>query len=197
MEKVLRWWGLPAYFIDSLPAWKAWLEDVRYRKSLKHVLEGVFFVTWWAIWKFRNQTLFGCVLPPKGLIFDEIVANTYVWCSNRLDNRLDWRMWHQNPSFSMSFQMTTIIGFENARTNVDYLFHFAADQFFVALALPSAQHILSVRKGLHQIGANIQDFNCPFCSNEVETILHIFLKCERAQLSWMQLGLTNADKEWE
>ncbi|KAL4576007.1 hypothetical protein LXL04_012095 [Taraxacum kok-saghyz] len=67
MEKVLRWWGLPAYSIDSLPAWKAWLKDVRYRKSLKHVLEGVFFVTWWAIWKFRNQTLFGCVLPPKVL----------------------------------------------------------------------------------------------------------------------------------
>ncbi|KAL4556996.1 hypothetical protein LXL04_035166 [Taraxacum kok-saghyz] len=105
MEKVLRWWGLPAYSIDSLPAWKAWLEDVRYRKSLKHVLEGVFFVTWWAIWKFRNQTLFGCVLPPKGLIFDEIVANTYVWCSNRLDKSImtgyhQFRlMWHKRGTY--------------------------------------------------------------------------------------------------
>ncbi|KAL4554986.1 hypothetical protein LXL04_037596 [Taraxacum kok-saghyz] len=38
-------------------------------------------------------------------------------------------------------QMRTIIGFENGGTNLDHLFHFAADQFFVAGALPPDQHL--------------------------------------------------------
>ncbi|KAL4579779.1 hypothetical protein LXL04_015944 [Taraxacum kok-saghyz] len=38
-------------------------------------------------------------------------------------------------------QMRTFIGFENGGTNLGYLFHFAADQFSVAGALPPAQHI--------------------------------------------------------
>ncbi|KAL4574044.1 hypothetical protein LXL04_020866 [Taraxacum kok-saghyz] len=40
-----------------------------------------------------------------------------------------------------TIQMRTIIGFENGRTNLGHLFHFAADQFSVAGALPSTQHI--------------------------------------------------------
>ncbi|KAL4567393.1 hypothetical protein LXL04_022976 [Taraxacum kok-saghyz] len=35
----------------------------------------------------------------------------------------------------------TIIGFENERTNLGHLFHFASHQFSVAGALPPAQHI--------------------------------------------------------
>ncbi|KAL4585017.1 hypothetical protein LXL04_009630 [Taraxacum kok-saghyz] len=83
--------------------WKGWLDGLRLRKKLKEVLEGVFFVTWWSIWKFRNQLLFGSVLPRKSLIYDDIVSSSYMWCSNRSDKRIDWRIWMQNPSFCYFF----------------------------------------------------------------------------------------------
>ncbi|KAL4578652.1 hypothetical protein LXL04_014781 [Taraxacum kok-saghyz] len=41
----------------------------------------------------------------------------------------------------LAVQMRTIIGFENGGTNLGHLFHFAADQFSVAGALPPVQHI--------------------------------------------------------
>ena len=98
-EKVGRWWGLSTYSFPSLQGWKGWMDGVRLRKKLKEILEGVFFVTWWSIWKFRNQLLFGSVLPRKSLIYDDIVSSSYMWCSNRSDKRVDWRIWLQNPSF--------------------------------------------------------------------------------------------------
>ncbi|KAL4584838.1 hypothetical protein LXL04_009448 [Taraxacum kok-saghyz] len=45
------------------------------------------------------------------------------------------------PHNNSPVQMRTIIGFENEGTNLGHLIYFAADQFSVAGALPSAQHI--------------------------------------------------------
>ncbi|KAL4571402.1 hypothetical protein LXL04_018161 [Taraxacum kok-saghyz] len=98
-DKVVRCWGLSTFSFPSLQGWKGWLDGVRLRKKLKEVLEGVFFVTWWSIWKFRNKLLFDSVLPRKSLIYDDIVSSSYMWCSNRSDKRVDWRIWLQNPSF--------------------------------------------------------------------------------------------------
>ncbi|KAL4579214.1 hypothetical protein LXL04_015352 [Taraxacum kok-saghyz] len=53
--------------------------------------------------------------------------------SLRIVERVRWHL--------RAVQMRTIIGFENGGTNLGHLFHFAADQFSVAGALSSAQHI--------------------------------------------------------
>ena len=69
MDKVMRWWGLTPQVFYSLLEWKTWFEGLQIRKKIKEVLEGTFFVTWWAIWNFRNKLLFGTCLPSKSLIF--------------------------------------------------------------------------------------------------------------------------------
>ncbi|GKC56658.1 hypothetical protein Tco_1084256 [Tanacetum coccineum] len=52
-------------------------------KGFKDILEGVFYVMWWVIWKYRNQTLFGSSQPRMDMLFDEIVLLSFTWCSNR------------------------------------------------------------------------------------------------------------------
>ncbi|KAL4583831.1 hypothetical protein LXL04_008416 [Taraxacum kok-saghyz] len=101
--RTIRYHILP-YSFPSLQGWKGWMDGVRLRKKLKEVLEGVFFVTWWSIWKFRNQLLFGSVLPRKSLIFDDAVSSSFMWCSNRSDKRVDWRIWLQNPKSQMMYR---------------------------------------------------------------------------------------------
>ncbi|KAL4590001.1 hypothetical protein LXL04_002918 [Taraxacum kok-saghyz] len=64
-DKVVRWWGFSTSSFSSLQGWKGWMDGVRLRNKMKEVLECVFFVTWWSIWKFKNQMVFGSVLPSK------------------------------------------------------------------------------------------------------------------------------------
>ncbi|GJR53061.1 RNA-directed DNA polymerase, eukaryota [Tanacetum coccineum] len=43
--------------------WLEWFHTLRLLKGFKDILEGVFYVMWWVIWKYRNQTLFGSSQP--------------------------------------------------------------------------------------------------------------------------------------
>ncbi|GKB73355.1 hypothetical protein Tco_0934767 [Tanacetum coccineum] len=43
----------------SYDDWLEWFHTLRLLKGFKDILEGVFYVMWWVIWKYRNQTLFG------------------------------------------------------------------------------------------------------------------------------------------
>nr|GEX22680.1 RNA-directed DNA polymerase, eukaryota, reverse transcriptase zinc-binding domain protein [Tanacetum cinerariifolium] len=52
--KVARWWELDILEFHSYKDWLAWLTSLRLSKRLKEVLEGVFYVMWWLIWKFCN-----------------------------------------------------------------------------------------------------------------------------------------------
>ncbi|GJV50090.1 hypothetical protein Tco_1440302 [Tanacetum coccineum] len=72
-----RWWELDIHEFHSYEDWLAWLISLRLYKGLKEVLEGVFYVMWWVIWKFRNQVLFGSSQPRLELLFDEIVLLSF------------------------------------------------------------------------------------------------------------------------
>ncbi|GKD31453.1 RNA-directed DNA polymerase, eukaryota, partial [Tanacetum coccineum] len=72
LMKIARWWELDAFDFHSYEDWISWLTSLRLAKGLKAVLEGVFYVMWWVIWKFRNQVLFGTTHPRLELLFDEI-----------------------------------------------------------------------------------------------------------------------------
>ena len=100
LRNTISTWGLTPQSFPSLTSWKVWLEGVHLRKQIKEVLEGVFFVTWWSIWMFRNNLLFGSCLPSKSVIFNKIVSQSYMWCANRFTKKIDWVIWHQNPSLS-------------------------------------------------------------------------------------------------
>ncbi|GJW98630.1 RNA-directed DNA polymerase, eukaryota [Tanacetum coccineum] len=90
LRKVARWWELDIPDFHSYEDWLAWLISLRISKGLNKVLEGVFYVMWWVIWKFRNQVLFSSSQPRLGLIFNEIVLLSFTWCSSRCKNKFDW-----------------------------------------------------------------------------------------------------------
>nr|GEY05010.1 RNA-directed DNA polymerase, eukaryota [Tanacetum cinerariifolium] len=55
---VCRWWDLVWSPLGSYSEWLSWFNSIRLRSNLKSMLEGVFFVTWWCLWNFRNRLLF-------------------------------------------------------------------------------------------------------------------------------------------
>ncbi|GJU23372.1 RNA-directed DNA polymerase, eukaryota [Tanacetum coccineum] len=96
--KVARWWELEYQDFSFYEDWFLWLSNLRVTKHCKDVLEGVCYITWWVIWKFRNQVLFGSELPRVDLLFDDIVKLSFTWCSNRCSLNFDWNSWMKNPS---------------------------------------------------------------------------------------------------
>ncbi|GJY67592.1 RNA-directed DNA polymerase, eukaryota, reverse transcriptase zinc-binding domain protein, partial [Tanacetum coccineum] len=82
-RKIARWWEIDIPDFSCYEEWIAWFKTTRFSKAQKEMLEGVFYVMWWMIWKFRNQVLFGSSHPRMELLFDDIVSYSFTWCSNR------------------------------------------------------------------------------------------------------------------
>nr|GEW45804.1 RNA-directed DNA polymerase, eukaryota [Tanacetum cinerariifolium] len=97
IQKVARWWESDVADLFSYDDWLTGLSGLRLAKGTKSILEGVFYVMWWVIWKFRNQILFGSSQPRRDLIFDEIVLLSYTWCSSRCKSTFDWTLWLKSP----------------------------------------------------------------------------------------------------
>ncbi|GKE57248.1 hypothetical protein Tco_1496433 [Tanacetum coccineum] len=91
--KLARWWEFDCPDLFSYDDWLEWFHTLRLLKGFKDILEGVFDVMWWVIWKYRNQTLFGSSQPRMDMLFDEIVLLSFTWCSNRCKNNFDWISW--------------------------------------------------------------------------------------------------------
>nr|GEV55060.1 hypothetical protein [Tanacetum cinerariifolium] len=87
--------GIPDF--SAYEEWITWFKTVRLPKVVKEVLEGVFYVMWWLIWKFRNQVLSGISRPRMDILFDEIVLLSFIWCSNRCKHNIDWISWMKYP----------------------------------------------------------------------------------------------------
>ncbi|GKD22429.1 RNA-directed DNA polymerase, eukaryota, reverse transcriptase zinc-binding domain protein [Tanacetum coccineum] len=97
-QKITRWWDLDVVDLFSYEDWISWLSSLRLSKGAKSILEGVIYVSWWAIWKYRNQVIFGSSPPRLHLIFDEIVLMSFTWCSNRSNGSFDWNILLKFPS---------------------------------------------------------------------------------------------------
>ncbi|GKB28399.1 RNA-directed DNA polymerase, eukaryota [Tanacetum coccineum] len=97
-SKVARWCEMEIPVFDSYKYWLNWFISLRFSKAFKDMLEGIFFVMWWEIWKFRNQILFGTFQPRMACIFDDIVCVSFLWVSNRCKNKIDWISWLKCPS---------------------------------------------------------------------------------------------------
>nr|GEX36685.1 RNA-directed DNA polymerase, eukaryota [Tanacetum cinerariifolium] len=72
MRRVCRWWTLDWQPWSSFSDWNAWFSNVRFFWKVKRVLEGVFCVAWWSLWKLRNRTIFDASPPSRSEIFDDI-----------------------------------------------------------------------------------------------------------------------------
>ncbi|GKB12295.1 RNA-directed DNA polymerase, eukaryota [Tanacetum coccineum] len=76
---ICRWWNLDVHPYESYEDWLSWFKSIRLGSKTKEVLEGVFYVSWWSLWNFRNQFLFASPIPRKDTIFDNIVLRSFYW----------------------------------------------------------------------------------------------------------------------
>ncbi|GJU69237.1 RNA-directed DNA polymerase, eukaryota [Tanacetum coccineum] len=83
IKLVCRWWNIAWASIDSYSNWLHWFNTIRLSPKVKDLLEGVFYITWWSIWRFRNQVLFSSLVPRKDVLFDDIVSRSFTWCRSR------------------------------------------------------------------------------------------------------------------
>ncbi|GJT96114.1 RNA-directed DNA polymerase, eukaryota [Tanacetum coccineum] len=77
LANLCRWWELDYSPMNSYSEWLSWVSNIRLSKSKKEILEGICYVTWWLIWLFRNQCVFGSSQPRRDLIFDNIVQMSF------------------------------------------------------------------------------------------------------------------------
>nr|GEV56067.1 RNA-directed DNA polymerase, eukaryota [Tanacetum cinerariifolium] len=90
---ICRWWELDWHDLFSFSDWYAWFSAIRLSASLKLLLEGVFYTTWWHLWAYRNQTIFAENSPRRSVIFDDIVSRSFFWCSSRCNRVFSWETW--------------------------------------------------------------------------------------------------------
>nr|GEX45241.1 RNA-directed DNA polymerase, eukaryota [Tanacetum cinerariifolium] len=77
-NKVFRWWDIDASNFLSYDEWLTWLKNIRMPKGLKDFFEGVCYVMWRVLWRFRNQTMFGNAPPRRDTLFDDIVRLSHM-----------------------------------------------------------------------------------------------------------------------
>ncbi|GJV71332.1 RNA-directed DNA polymerase, eukaryota, reverse transcriptase zinc-binding domain protein [Tanacetum coccineum] len=61
-NKFLRWWEMDSISFDRYEDWLSWLNNTRFPKQLKTFLEGICYIMWWLIWRFRNQGFYTCIV---------------------------------------------------------------------------------------------------------------------------------------
>ncbi|GKA87639.1 RNA-directed DNA polymerase, eukaryota [Tanacetum coccineum] len=88
---ICRWWNLDVHPYESYEDWLSWFKSIRLGSKTKEVLEGVFYVSWWSLWNFRNQFLFASPIPRKDAIFDNIVLRSF-YCDTMATEPNDVRL---------------------------------------------------------------------------------------------------------
>ncbi|GJW04437.1 RNA-directed DNA polymerase, eukaryota [Tanacetum coccineum] len=76
-KAITSWWDIKALRVSSYEEWWSWFSSLRLSHKIKMVLQGVFYITWWLVWKYRNQLIFGPSNMLKGRLFDDIVALSF------------------------------------------------------------------------------------------------------------------------
>ncbi|GJX71178.1 RNA-directed DNA polymerase, eukaryota [Tanacetum coccineum] len=96
---IARWWDVSMPTVSSYDEWWNWFFNLRVTSKIKMLVEGVFYIVWWVIWKFRNNVIFGLGNQPKDRLLDDIVSLSFTWCKSRCKAKFNWEDWLKNPSF--------------------------------------------------------------------------------------------------
>nr|GEW57519.1 RNA-directed DNA polymerase, eukaryota [Tanacetum cinerariifolium] len=75
--RTCRWWDLYWHALVSFSNWNASFFAIRLPSRIKLILEGVFYVAWWHLWVYRNQSMFAATPPRRLVIFDDIVSRFF------------------------------------------------------------------------------------------------------------------------
>ncbi|GKE31302.1 RNA-directed DNA polymerase, eukaryota [Tanacetum coccineum] len=73
MNLIIRWWNVSFSVFESYEEWLEWFVNIRLPSKNKKMFEGVFYVTWWLLWWFRNKTIFEFKTIKKAMFFDEVL----------------------------------------------------------------------------------------------------------------------------
>ena len=95
---IARWWNVPIVDYESYEEWLEWIDTVRLPKKNKQMLEGVFYISWWLLWWFRNNKIFKAKAPKKALFLDELQCKSFLWCRFRGNKSFGWNDWLNNPN---------------------------------------------------------------------------------------------------
>ena len=98
MHKITRWWDMEYKELNSYDDWLDWLSSIRLPMKQKQAFEGVCYIVWWYIWNWRNRTIFGQEIPPKAIMFDEVVSRSFFWIRFRSKASFSWIEWLKNPN---------------------------------------------------------------------------------------------------
>ncbi|GJR05897.1 RNA-directed DNA polymerase, eukaryota [Tanacetum coccineum] len=90
MSLVCHWWDVGVPNFTSYAEWLVWFNTIHLGSKLKIILEGIFYVTWWSLWTYRNQYLFASKKPRKDSIFDDIALRSFCWCNARGSFKFKW-----------------------------------------------------------------------------------------------------------
>nr|GEX16569.1 RNA-directed DNA polymerase, eukaryota [Tanacetum cinerariifolium] len=80
---IMRWWDVPEAEFESYAGWLDWLVNLRFQLKKKMMFEGVFYVTWWMLWTFRNKIIFENKTPLKATFFDDAICYSFSWRRSR------------------------------------------------------------------------------------------------------------------
>ncbi|GKE91843.1 RNA-directed DNA polymerase, eukaryota, partial [Tanacetum coccineum] len=97
LKRVCRWWELEYQLWSSFSEWETWFSSIRLPVHIKSILEGVFYVSWWFIWGFRNRFIFEDIKPVRSRLFDDIVSSSFLWCNSRSSRNFSRDVWLKNP----------------------------------------------------------------------------------------------------
>nr|GEV64901.1 RNA-directed DNA polymerase, eukaryota, reverse transcriptase zinc-binding domain protein [Tanacetum cinerariifolium] len=93
---ITHWWDVPYGEVDSYEDWINWFMNLRLSYKHKQMLEGVFYVKWWLLWKFRNKLMFDSIPPSQELFFDDVVS-MFLGCPNIEGQRCSYFHWLDPP----------------------------------------------------------------------------------------------------
>nr|GEW34398.1 putative RNA-directed DNA polymerase, eukaryota, reverse transcriptase zinc-binding domain protein [Tanacetum cinerariifolium] len=97
-QKICKWWQIDFYHVSSYAEWLSWFKNIRLPSKKKLMLEGVFYISWWQIWNFMNQILFGSSIPRRSTVFDDIVSRSFMYVSSKCKKNFSLTDLMSNPS---------------------------------------------------------------------------------------------------
>nr|GEY49188.1 RNA-directed DNA polymerase, eukaryota [Tanacetum cinerariifolium] len=97
-RRICRWWDLDWHDLLSFSDWNAWFSVIRLPSRIKLILKGVFYVAWWHLWVYRNQSIFAATPPRRSVIFDDILSRSFTCCASRCNSSFSWESWLKNPN---------------------------------------------------------------------------------------------------
>ncbi|KAL4579128.1 hypothetical protein LXL04_015264 [Taraxacum kok-saghyz] len=100
-RKVTLWWGVIPPDLVSINKLVCWSETVRMDVETGRSFNAVVLITFWVIWNFRNNLLFGKNKIRKDELFDEIRSRSYFWINNRRHKcKMSWDRWLSHPNMA-------------------------------------------------------------------------------------------------